>query len=909
MTLSPGTRLGPYEILSVVGSGGMGEVYRARDTRLDRIVAVKVLPEAFLQDPGRRQRLEHEARAVSSLSHPHICALHDIGHQDGTDFLVLEYLEGETLAERLRRGPLPLEQVLRLGMEVAGALDAAHRRGIVHRDLKPGNIMVTRTGAKLLDFGLAKTARSPAADLAKTADETQALSLTREGAMLGTLPYMSPEQVDGKDVDPRSDIFSFGAVLYEMVTGQRAFPGKSHISVASAILEREPEPIHTLRRTTPPALDHVIRACLAKDPEDRWQTARDLLLELRWIAETASHARTVAGVPSRHRARERVAWLVATGFAVSAILAMASLWREDHGAANRSVLRLSVALSPGKIIDRFMGAQLALSPDGMQIVVAEKDVSGAYRLAMRALDRSGFVPISGTETARVPVFSPDGRWIAFSAGGKLKKVEVAGGTPVTICNAPGPIRGMSWGDDGTIVAAFNDGAAGLVRVSSEGGAPIPVTELLRDSGETAHAWPQILPGGQAVLFMASGAGARDDSEVAVVSLNTGERKTVHRGGFFSRYLPSGHLVYLQQNTLWAALFDLRTLALTGAPQPVLEDVNGNFFAGGDVAVARTGTLVYVDSNLELSFPHLIWWLDGTGKIESLGMTPGLHENPRVSPDGWRLAFELATGMERSDIWVRDLARDTTTRVTHLPGRNNWPVWTVDGKGIVFASDFQAASGMYWVRADGGGEAQLLSKASDDHLWPSSFSPDGKVLAYVRGAADFLHNDLWTASFEGGPEQPRLGTAEAFLHSPSNEITPTFSPDGRWIAYSSNESGTRELYVRPFPGPGGKSQISTGGGSHPVWSRVDRKLFFLTPDWRIMVVDYTADGGTFSPGRPRVWSQERLLPLGGNYPYDLAPDGKRFAIVKDAGVQGQGPTDGVTVLLHFLDELRRKVPGR
>jgi len=905
MALSPGTRLGPYEILSVAGSGGMGEVYRARDTRLDRVVAIKVLPEALLQDPARRQRLEQEARAVSSLSHPHICTLHDIGHQDGVDYLVMEFLEGETLAARLQKGPLPVDQVLRCAIEIAGALDTAHRHGIVHRDLKPGNIILTRTGSKLLDFGLAKAAPPSAGGSSLTAQATRSVPITQEGTVVGTFPYMSPEQVEGKDVDARSDLFSFGSVLYEMVTGRRAFTGKSQISVASAILEGEPEPISVLRPLTPPAIDHAIRVCLAKDPDDRWQTARDLLLELRWAAE----AGVAAPLPPHRKTRERLSWGVAALGIAMAVVATVAWWRAARTAPPRLPMRLSVQLSPGKLIDRFSGAQLALSPDGTQIVVAERDASGNHRLAMRSLDQSEFRPVHGTESARAPFFSPDGQWLAFFADGKLKKIAVQGGAPVTLCDAPSPIRGASWGDDGGIIAGFNQGSSGLVRIPSGGGTPVEVTRLAGEKAETAHAWPQILPGGRAILFTTYGTGY-EDAEIAVVSLKTGERKSLQRGGFCGRYLPSGHLVYLQKNTLWAAPFDLSRLALTGDPQPVLEEVNGNFLAGGDFAFAQSGTLVYVNSKLELSFYRSIWWLDSAGKTESLGTTPGLYENPRLSPDGKRLAFEMATEMARADIWVKDLERDITTRVTHLPGRNNWPVWTPDGKGIVFSSYLQPDSGIYWARADGAGEAQRLTD-SQAFQQPCSFSPHGSRLAYFQWSPDFRISEIYTAPVEGDSDHPRLGRAEAFLRSAFNEQLPAFSPDGRWLAYCSNESGRRELYVRPFPGPGGKSQISTGGGSHPIWSRDGRELFFLSPEGRIMLVDNTAGGDSFSPGKAHVWSQKSLPWLGGNYPYDLAPDGKRFVVVMNSGTTGeqdQRTIDTVSVLLNFVDELRRIVPA-
>jgi eukaryotic-like serine/threonine-protein kinase len=908
MPLNSGSRLGPYEILAPLGEGGMGEVYRARDTRLDRTVAIKILPAHLSDDPTLRQRFEREAKAISSLNHPHICVLYDVGNQDGTQFLVMECVEGETLAKRLEKGPLPLEQVLKYGTQIADALDKAHRGGVLHRDLKPGNIMLTATGAKLLDFGLAKAAPPLAAGATLTAAATRTTPVTQRGTVVGTFQYMSPEQVEGKDVDARTDIFSFGSVLYEMVTGLRAFPGKSHLSVASAILEKEPEPISKLQPLAPRALDRTIRVCLAKDPEDRWQTVRDLLLELRWIAEGGSQAGVPAPIVSQRKVRERLAWAAVAALAIAAVIAAVGWWHSARTAPAHPFMRFTAELPPGVRINRFRGSQLAISPDGTRIVVGDQSApTGEWHLAIRWLDQSQFAPLSGTDRAVMPFFSPDSQWLAFFADGKLKKVPVQGGAPVTLCDAPRP-RGGSWGDDGNIVAAFNGGLSGLVRVSSGGGTPTSITQLIKVKGETAQGWPQVLPGSQTVLFTAYGTGSPDDAEIAVVSVKTGERKTIYRGGFFGRYLPSGHLVYLQQNTVWSAAFDLGRLAVTAAPQPVLEEVNSNVSGGGDFDFSQTGTLVLVSLNTQISFPYSIWWLDSTGQTKPLQSPPGVYEDPEFSPDGKRLAFELATSVARADIWVKDLERDTVSRLTHLPGRNIPPVWTPDGKSIVFSSYSQGAPGIYWIRADGSGEAQRLTEGKN-LAFPRSFSPDGKRLAYVEIGAD-THPQIWTAAVEGDRDHPRLGKAEPFQRTSFSQTLPAFSPDGHWLAYSSNESGSYELYVQPFPGPGGKLQISTGGGDYPIWSRNGRQLFFLTPDWRIMVADYTARGNSFTAGKPQAWSQKNLIFLGGNYPYDLAPDGKRFAVVLNAETtteQGQRPLDSVTVLLNFFDELRRKVP--
>jgi Tol biopolymer transport system component len=911
MPLVPGMQLGPYEITAPLGAGGMGEVYRARDTRLERTVAIKILSAQFSSDPVRKQRFEREAKTISSLNHPHICVLYDVGSHDGIDYLVMECVEGETLANRLEKGALPVEQVFKYGMQIADALDMAHRSGVIHRDLKPGNIMLTSTGAKLLDFGLAKPA-GPLASLATlTATAAKQSPATQQGAIVGTFPYMSPEQIEGKELDGRSDIFSLGAVLYEMLTGQRAFSGKSQLSVASAILEKEPTPISAIKPMTPPTLDHAIRRCLAKDQEERWQTARDLMLELKWFAEARSQVGTPAADVSPRKLRERLAWLAAAALAIAAVFAAAGWWRTARTPPPRLSMQLSAELPPGARINRFRGSQLAISPDGIRIVVAEQsEPTGDWRLAMRRLDQSQFEPLSGTDHALMPFFSPDGQWIAFFADGKLKKMTVQGGAPVTLCDAPGP-RGGSWGDDDNIVVAFDGGSSGLRRVPSGGGEPTQLTKPSTEKGEMAHAWPQVLPGSHAVLFTVYVSGAYDDAEIDVFSFKNGERKTLHRGGYFGRYVSSGHLLFLHQDTLWVAPFDLSRLTVTTALQPALEEVNSNVNGGGDFDLSPTGTLVYVSSNAQISFPYSIWSLDSEGQTKPLQPTPGMYENPHFSPDGKRLAFELAISPARADIWVKDLERGTTSRVTHLPGRNNSPLWTPDGRGIVFGSTRQAAPGMYWIRADGAGEAQRLTDSKTLQLQaPRAFSPDGRRLAYVQFGAD-IHLEIWTAPVEGDRDHPRLGNAEPFLRTSFSETQPAFSPDGQWLAYSSNESGNSELYVRPFPGPGGKWQISAGGGMYPIWARDGRRLFFLTPDWRIMVASYTGKQGSFVAGKPQPWSQKKLIYLGGNYPYDLAPDGERFAVVLNAGGmegQEQGSTDSVIVRLNFFDELRLKVPS-
>jgi serine/threonine-protein kinase len=668
---------------------------------------------------------------------------------------------------------------------------------------------------------------------------------------------------------------------------------------------------------TPDWFALLVSRLLRKNPADRLQSASEVLRRLedgKGVGPSSSIP--PAGVPvpvvPRRNLRERLAWVVAAVLAIALVSIAAGRWRRGERApALQAPVRVSAELFQGAVIDRFRGAQLALSPDGTRIVVAESEASGKWRLVTRSLDQSQFAPLLGAERGLTPFFSPDGEWIGFFSGGKLKKLGVQGGAPVTLFDAPrlSP-RGGSWGDDGNIIAAFNEGSTGLVRVSSGGGVPTGVTQLRQ--GETAHAWPQVLPGSQAVLFTSYSGGADDDAEINVLSLKTGERRTLHRGGFSGRYLPSGHLVYQRQNTLFVAPFDLGKLAMAAPPQPILEEVNSNVMEGGDFAFSETGTLVYVNSKVQIAFPHSIWWLDSRGQSQPLHVTPGIYENPRFSPDGKRLAFSVPNSPARADIWVKDIERDTLSRLTQLPGRNNWPLWTPDGKSMVFASYRHGATGIYWIRADGAGPAQRLTETDGKTIqYPCSFSPDGKRLAFGQweppggGRAE-----LWTAPVEGDPDHFRLGKAEAFLRGSFWQRDPAFSPDGRWLAYSSNESGTQELYVRPFSGAAGKLQVSTGGGQLPIWSHNQRKLFFLTPDWRIMVVDYSAKGDSFSAGKPQLWFDKSLAYLGGNYSYDLAPDGKRFAVVRSARAaeQEQRPSDSVMVVLNFFDELRRKVPA-
>ena len=913
MAILPGKRLGPYEILSLIGAGGMGEVYRAKDTRLNRIVAIKVLPSHLADSSELRERFEREARTIASLNHPHICTLHDIGHQDGTDFLVMEYLEGETLAQRLVKGALPLDQVLQYAIEIADALDKAHRKGVTHRDLKPGNIMLTKSGTKLLDFGLAKLKQEVApANVHLSQLPTANEPLTAQGSIVGTLQYMAPEQLEGKEVGARTDIFAFGAVVYEMATGKRAFEGKSQASVIGAILKDDPPPMSSLSPMTPPSLDRVVKRCLTKEPEKRWQTASDLCEELKWIAEGGSQAGISAPLAALRKTRRGrlLATVVAIAVVMTAALigALMLLWPRT---LDRPLMRLSVDLGP----DAVPGVNItaSISPDGTRLVFPALGPDGKQRLATRLLDQAIATLLPGTEHASDPFFSPDGQWVGFFADGEMKKISVQGGAPIIVCEATAG-RGASWGEDGNIIAALST-ATGLSLVPSSGGVPQQLTKL--EHGELTHRWPQVLPGGNAVLFTASSASiAYENASIEVLSLKTGERKTLLQGGYFGRYLPTngprGHLVYSHQGSLFGVAFDPVRLELSGTPTPLLDDLACNPLSGtGQLDFSsKTGILVYRSGQAsDQAWP--VVWLDSSGKTEPLVTKADGYTTPRFSPDGFRLALAVAAGAAPGrEIHIYDLRRDTMSRLVFNTPGNFYPIWSPDGKHIAFRSPSSSGSTIEWIRADGSGDAQRLLESKDPITLPYSFSPDGQRLAYSERSPETGY-DLWTLPLDtSDPDHPKPGKPELFLKTSFNQLFPAFSPDGHWMAYASDKSGRFEVYVRRFPGPGNEWQISTGGGQFPIWSRNGRDVFFESPENRIMVADYTATSDSFVSGKPRVWSEKQIRDLGSVANLDLAPDGKRFAMLAlpEATKQEKGSVR-VTFLLNFFDEVRRRIPER
>jgi Tol biopolymer transport system component/predicted Ser/Thr protein kinase len=883
MALAAGTKLGPYEILAPIGAGGMGEVYKARDTKLDRDVAIKVLPAMFADDPERLGRFEREAKVLASLNHPNIASIYGVEERA----LVMEFVEGES-----PRGPMAFEDAWKICAQVAAALEYAHERRVIHRDLKPANIKVTPDGrVKILDFGLAKAITEESARPAVSGVDSPTLTMgaTQAGVILGTAAYMAPEQVRGKVADRRADIWAFGVVLYELLTGERLFRGSDSSETMARVLTEEPN----LDRA-PANVRPLLRECLKKDPAERLRHIEAAEYLLEGAVESPVQATNF---------RRKLPWTVAAALGVVAgALGFLYVLRTPRPA--QPLTRFSVDLGPDAAAGFSVTA--VISPDGRRLVFVARGANGREQLATRLLEQTNYNLLPGTENANDPFFSPDSQWIGFFADGKMKKISVQGGATATLCNAPNG-RGASWGEDGNIIATLDFSAgAGLSRVSETGGTPQALSKP-GPKGDASDRWPQILPGGQTVLFTATAIpGAYDDATIYALSLKTGQKKMVQRGGYFGRYLPSGHLVYVHLGTLLAVPFDLDRLEVRGVPVPILEDVAGNTaYGAGQFTFSRTGSFVYLSGKYSGQYP--IAWLNSTGKMQTLLAAPGNYFGPRFSPDGKRLAVSVSLSTMQVYDWQRDvMARLSTGQLAMSP------VWAPDGKHIAFGGRVDIESyGLGWIRSDGAREAQRLLN-SKNLLRPYSFSPDGKNLAYTEDNPE-TGSDLWTLPLDlSDPEHPKAGKPEQFLATPAPESEPAFSPDGHWIAYRSQEAGGSEIQVRPFPGPGAKYLVSTAPAVHPIWSGNGRELFFENPtDNRIWVATYTAKGDTFFPDRPKVWYEGQIFePNIQHWNLDLAPDGKRFAVFPgpDAG-DGRTGSVHVTVLLNFFDELTRRVPNR
>jgi len=883
MALTSGTLLGPYEIQSPLGAGGMGEVYRARDTRLDRTVAIKILPSHLSSNPEAQQRFDREARAISSLSHPNVCQLFDVGSHAGTSFLVMEFLEGETLADRLRKGPLPLDQVLKCAIEICEGLEKAHKSGVVHRDLKPGNIMLTKSGAKLLDFGLAKPAlpaSPPSSGLTQTIATPQH-PLTTEGMVVGTFQYMSPEQVEGREADARSDIFALGAVLYEMVTGQRAFEGKTTASTIAAILAAEPLPISIVQPLSPLSLETTVKSCLAKDPEERLQTVHDVKLQLKWITLSASSSRLPAVAPTARSSSNQLGWLVAAALALLSLAGAVVWWLGMHQTARTMYFNSSVALPANDI---------ALSPDGRTVaLVAYWDQTSKYVLWTHPIGGRGATPLPGTEDAAHPFWSPDGRSIAFFALGKLKKVEIAtGGSAQVLCDAPHG-RGGAWNRDGVILFS-PDFFTGLYRMSVAGGTPVVVTKTDPVRLESSHRWPVFLPDGRHFLYLAGNfSGHIENNEIFLGSLDSTEKRPILSASSNVAYAEPGYLLYMRDTSLVAQKFDAHSYVLSGEPHTISDEVQ--YFPQTDLAlfgVAGTSTLVVQTG--KGAAKNQLTWFDRDGKNLGAIGSPGGFANPSISPDGRRVAFEQTDRDGRHvDIWVHELASNGTSRLTFGPGLNEIPIWTPDGKRINYGAQHTLIFNLYDKNADGSGAERQVSDLNAQEQGNWNWSLDGKFLLVRKDT------EMWYLSMPDLQAKPFLQPKWIVRHG-------QFSPDGKWVAYSSNETGSWEVNVSPFPNAASKWQVSRGG-SEPRWRRDGKELFYLSAEGKMMAVPVKI-GASFEAGQPVELFQTHIRqPISAQdvFSYDVAADGQKFLINTKVDTTNSAP---LSILLNWSAELEK-----
>jgi Tol biopolymer transport system component len=912
MLLSAGTRLGSYEILSALGAGGMGEVYRARDTRLDRDVAIKMLPEAFAADAERVARFQREAKVLASLNHPHIAAIYGLEDAEGVKALVMELVQGEDLAQRLARGAIPLDEALPIAKQIAEALEAAHEQGIIHRDLKPANIKVRADGTvKVLDFGLAKAfdrTGSPSSNA--TTSPTISMHATQAGVILGTAAYMAPEQARGRVVDIRADIWAFGCVLYEMVTGARAFKGDDVTDTIVAVVSKEPD--WQALPATASGMRPLLARCLKKDVKQRLQAIGDARIQVEELisgtSENVAAARAPAATPSR-----RIAPAAIAGLGSGAVIGALAMWAMTRPAPQARVLPSRFEIVPPlaqSLAIQGADRDIAISPDGQYIVYRAN--AGLAQLAVRAIDRLDAHSIAGITNAREPFFSPDSQWIGFFDGAGLKKAPITGGSAITIWKNYVVPRGASWGDDNSIVFASTDTSTGLLRLPASGGEPTELTRPDAAKGERNHWYPSLLPGGRGVLFTIRALNPAEPAQVAVLDLKTGQRKTLIRGGSQAEYVPTGHLLYAAAGTLHAVRFDLGRLEVVSDPAPVVDDVSMATTTAANYAVSRTGTLVYVPAS-GTQRPRSLVWVDRKGQQTPVKAPPRLYDEPRLSPDGTRVA--LAIRDQEHDVWIWDLARETLRRLTFDPGVDDSPVWTPDGRRIVFASARAGPSNLFMQAADGTGVAERLTTGADSQR-PAFVAPDGTgVVGWVNAPktrGDIVWFPLKSSANRSG-SSPVSGVSssgvEPLVRTTAIEHNPEISPDGRYLAYGSNESGRDEIYVKPFPRVNdGRWQVSTDGGTRPVWARNGRELFYVDLANTLTAAPVQTSGTTFAAGNPaKLFETDSAASLTSPRDYDVAPNGQRFLMIKGTAARDRNATPtGMVVVQNWFEELKAKV---
>jgi eukaryotic-like serine/threonine-protein kinase len=893
MVLSPGARLGPYEILSVIGAGGMGEVYRARDTRLDRVVAIKRVLGSLAGDQDLRARFQHEARTIAALNHPHICTIHDVGHEDGIDYLVMEHLAGETLAERLTRGGLAIDEALRTAIQIAEALDRAHRAGIVHRDLKPANVMLVGARAtdssarrssratidvKLLDFGLAKRASAAIAPGDLSVAATLAPSPSDAGMVLGTLQYMAPEQIEGVEADARTDIFAFGAVLYEMLTGAKAFDGRSAASLTAAILERQPAPIREQQPLVSEQLEHVIVRCLEKDPELRWQSVADVAAELRWIVDHPQPPVLTTTAPAR--SRSRLAWaIVPLAMLAGAVIAGVVAWSARPAPAAPPTVRFEVPTPPTDD-----PVSMALSTDGRQLAYVAKG-ERRQQIWIRALDRVEARPLPGTEDASYPFWSPDGRAIGFFAENKLKRIDVAGGVPLAITDVPNA-RGGAWSSQGVIL--FVPGVnAPIFRIATTGSASSMATELGPDTGP-AHRWPQFLPDGQRFIFQ-SALGPPETNGVYLGSLDGRKPVRLMARGNAARFVPPGTLLIVEQGALLAFSFDPKNGTVSGEPATIAHAL-GSGVGTAALSTSDTGVLAYrVGGGQQRQWR----WIDRQGRTGGAIGEAALDaiSAPELSPDGRTLVlFRQPQG--NNDIWLLDLGRGVYSRLTAGPPASALPLWSPDGRSVVYSSR-RGGGGIFRRSVSGNGEEESILTVPNTAT-PLSWSSDGRLLV-IRAAGERTGADLFAIDMTGDRKPFPV------VQTPFDEAEAQISPDGRWLAYGSNESGRYEIYLRPFPAGGPRVQVSAAGGAQVRWAPSGKELFYVAPDRRMMAVEVRAGRDA-----PDVSAPVALFPtnlpsgtniLGGKPQYVVTRDG-RFLLNTAVDATNTPP---ITIVLNWQSD--------